>query len=349
MKIAASVSVPVLPPLHHPKGDDRFPACFGAAWRAILGMTDKIVVWEEWLNRPAISISLSDDAADRPELAAVWTPQPHLAYAFLWFDIDFHFDVAAFLTELNTANETHHLTMQQAKQIAQDTIPEYLAKAVADLVMASQIAQPDCLRPQSLYLFTDRRLVRVKPGLGGDVQFIVSAARELGWPPIRALSLDDTWQWLSRIPGFSDGEPRGPVGRAVSALSHILHKDAAGGVAGSLMWAMVGLEALYCRGSAALREQLLAKSEILLGPRTDNKRAFSRVYDVRSRFIHGDIDMPVSYYAYDTDESGFGDDTYDSFQLAAATLLASLQELALRNTIELEFTYSLKQAPADGV
>ena len=61
----------------------------------------------------------------------------------------------------------------------------------------------------------------------------------------------------------------------------------------NLAWVLLGLEALYCTGNVGLREQLVAKSELVLGPRVENKKAFGAMYDFRSRLLHGDMDLQI--------------------------------------------------------
>lgn len=90
---------------------------------------------------------------------------------------------------------------------------------------------------------------------------------------------------------------------------------------------MVGLEALYAEGTEGLRRQILQKSEITLGPRTAFKKQFERIYEVRSRFIHGDTPFPLAYSESTSAVEAQGREIGEAFGLAQAMLLGSLQRL----------------------
>lgn len=56
-----------------------------------------------------------------------------------------------------------------------------------------------------------------------------------------------------------------------------------------------GLEALYCQGNSNLPGQLNVKSTLLLGDRVSFKKDFNKMYDYRSRFVHGDLNFQDQY------------------------------------------------------
>lgn len=159
------------------------------------------------------------------------------------------------------------------------------------------------------------------------------------WPPIADLEMSDVWDWLTRVDGLSEGVGRGPVGRAVACLEHAALRDPRG--ISALVWPVIGLEALYARGREAVHSQILEKSEVFLGPRTEYRRNFKQVYDYRSRYLHGDVDIPLGH------EEGRGGTVdqglSEASQLAFAILVASLQKLIATNSHVLEFRYVLDE------
>jgi hypothetical protein len=110
-----------------------------------------------------------------------------------------------------------------------------------------------------------------------------------------------------------------------------------------LVWILLGLEALYSKGNVGLKEQLLGKTEALLGPRTENKKAFGTVYDFRSRFLHGDVDLPLRFTEFDAVQKyeDFHVELSRNEHLALAVLLSTLQWMVSRNATELVFEYCL--------
>jgi hypothetical protein len=64
------------------------------------------------------------------------------------------------------------------------------------------------------------------------------------------------------------------------------------------------------------------------------------MYDYRSRFVHGDLDMPLSYTLY-TGESGstFEGEAERNLATAVTVLIASLQELVVQGWLAPTFSY----------
>jgi hypothetical protein len=147
-----------------------------------------------------------------------------------------------------------------------------------------------------------------------------------------------------------DGVGVGRLGRALSALSHLTTDGNAAGNSIELAWVLLGLEALYTRGNVGLKEQLLGKTEAILGPRTENKKLFGAVYDFRSRLIHGDVDIPVRFTTFDGVEKyeKFHAERYDHEALATAVLIATLQWMIKSNLYSLDFYYSVKSVLRGG-
>jgi hypothetical protein len=157
-----------------------------------------------------------------------------------------------------------------------------------------------------------------------DLYPAVYTAREYGWPNVQRLPTVDVHEWITAIPGWREGLGKGQAGKALSALWQIVQSYNFEPI--RLVWAMVGIEALYSAGRVALQQQILEKSELLLGPRLTNKKRFAAMYDFRSRFVHGDLDMPSPF----SDDAEYWITMDENADLATAVLLASIQELVCR-------------------
>ena len=171
----------------------------------------------------------------------------------------------------------------------------------------------------------------------------VLIAQEIGWPPLHRLPIRDALMWLSRLSGWNEGIGRGAVGRAVAAFSQAISLDRHTTTGLSLLWAMIGLEALYCRGTEGLKAQLKEKSQLLLGAFKTHKRRFGQVYDFRSSFIHGTEDAPFAH-RYRSEDASVWDHVHKSHEeasLALVTLLASIQQLIIRDWHHLEYSLSI--------
>lgn len=170
----------------------------------------------------------------------------------------------------------------------------------------------------------------------------ISEARHLGWPRVQLIDPTMVWDWMQSLPGFQLGEGRGRVGRALAAFSQLIEAEGRASPV-DIVWAMMGLEALYAEGTQGLQTQLLEKAATLLGAPLAFKKRIKGVYGFRSRLVHGDVDLPYVHARRDTTgrSEGFDAEAGEWRHIAAAILLASLQQLALRGWNDLAFEYAL--------
>jgi hypothetical protein len=212
---------------------------------------------------------------------------------------------------------------------------------IGDLVLACNLAKPGLLHFDRIYVYLGGRHRRTTSGFTGVVGEATDYARQLGWPPILDLPIPRVWDWLNALPRFSTGMASGRVGRAVSALSFLMRPDLELSPS-DLVWALLGLEALYCSGAQGKQSQLIEKSSLLLGPNTTNASKFREMYEYRSRFLHGNFDFPRAYIDMNDDAAGeFRGDAYECWSLASCLLIATLQEMVNRDLNELNFRYAL--------
>jgi hypothetical protein len=256
-------------------------------------------------------------------------------------------DIPRFQQHFAELNPTHpSLSKEEVPQFVAEIITGEHERLIGELALAGTIARPGSVAPDRALHFMDGRFIKIGASAYSQSPYeAIELARELGWPPIKELRLEDCIQWLQSIPGLIDGSPKGRAGRAVAALSNLQH-DGFVDSSVELMWAMVGLEAIYGEGVNGLAAQIFGKSQVVLGEVTQHKKRIRGLYDYRSRFVHGDLDFPVAYSPYDTYP---GDDdsekvAYDYSNMAQCMLLASIQRLVERKAMEFEFTYQLAKS-----
>lgn len=234
-------------------------------------------------------------------------------------------------------------TFDQRVRIYVETACTELYSTLIDLYLAASVASPGSFYFWETWLYVDQKLLKREDGALSSLDNARERAAELKWPPIQTLSIRDVYTWLQHLPGFNDRRGIGRVGRAVAALSYLIKTPMNDQGELSLVWALLGLEALYGVGNVGLKSQLLEKSEALLGPRLANKKQYGWMYDFRSRLIHGDTDLLFRHNDFDgTPEfEKSWSERYECEGLAAAVLLATLQYLCINKTYSLEFKYSL--------
>lgn len=238
----------------------------------------------------------------------------------------------------------------QTPRVAAGFIFDDVRLLIAYLNLVATIARPGAIR------FAEGRILCAAADRRDDTRGYFSLMAEarnhaatVNWPPLSDLSMLTVLNWLEALPALRDGMGREPVGRAVAALSHLFQSDLSEHRDG-LVWALLGLEALYAVGINGLQAQISEKSEIVLGPRTQHKKLVSRMYDFRSRLLHGDRDIPVAAFRSADRESDdvrkYEDEEYNSELIAISMLLATIQEMVRRQRHELAFSYRIAEEPS---
>lgn len=262
-------------------------------------------------------------------------------YVYMRFTTVVDVDVDAYYEHLKSNPRSGKIDRRLALMFSRDLTAENLSRRVADVIIAANLASPGSLHTDERVLVGDGIPVRMHAGFSGLLPEAVERAFKQEWPPIVTVPFQTVWEWLNAIPGLKEGQGRGRLGRAVSAFSYLMSAGVTGAPTMGLMWALVGLEALYAKGNQALQAQLIEKSEVILGKRTTHKKNFGRMYDFRSRFVHGDIDFPLSYVSDTIDFDAFDREAREAELLATATLVSTLQQLVVRGMHELEFEYRI--------
>ena len=256
--------------------------------------------------------------------------------------ISVEFDVAPDLRSIlkQFTAQGHPLTWRGAVDIVESSAFSEVGEMLGRALVAACISRPGRFQAlEALCLYAGR--ARALEGSAVALDFSIGTS-SAGWPKMTPVDAVVVYEWLKMLPGFRDGVGRGRFGRAVAALSYTSSFKHAG--ESDILWPLIGLEALYCSGKEGLQAQILRKSEVYLAPRLTHKKALSSVYEVRSKFVHGQIDMPMAYTSYDgSDEYGrmlqeFG----DARDLAAKVLVATLQKAASERRLDLEFAYHVQ-------
>lgn len=345
MKISSAVVVPFHPPIF---GDAPPREWTSTAFEEILSLSGQICVPESWGESAMASVRELAAPSELPAFADKWTKQPVWAkHRHICFEAQIEIDRDDVIDSLNAENPTHGLSDKILETIITQTAAETLSRSVGNVLLATQIGRPGVMYFGGRYAVSQEQRCWIDGGFGGGLSRIYELSKTQGWPPLPGVSVYDAYHWIGSITGIERGEPKGSAGRAVSAISRILmtssttQDDPA-----DLMWCMVGLEALYGEGQTHLRQQLVEKTRIVLGSPDTYKKAVGKMYDFRSRFIHGDVDFPVGHSTSELDGTGFIEEVASSAELALAVLVATVQQLIMQSRYDFKFEYRL--IPSNG-
>ena len=265
--------------------------------------------------------------------------------------VELEWSVELTLTDFRVErNDGKPIPLSERVALCAQVASEGFAHAVTSILVASQIAKPGVLRTYELEIWLGKRFLKTTEGVFGSFGEIVEFAGEKAWPNIESLSIKQVWQWMCFFDPLSGNLGQSEIGRALNALTHLLsEKPIEGRELVDLMWAMIGLEALYGRGTTDLTYQLVEKARVLLGQSAGFEKSVKEMYRFRSLFIHGKAPFPGAFFASDAmpEYERHINEASDASFLAAAVLVASLQQIAKRNWKSLGFSFVVDEPPRE--
>jgi hypothetical protein len=338
-----SLAFPTIHPLSVFEPSGAYEACISDLSSA----SGKLCALDQSLNRTAIDIAYFSSPEECPLTVSRWnSPNSSRDFSLLVVSADLTEFVEKFQSELavterpKTSRNVAHLTRSYSVQ--------NLEMEVSNLFLLANILRPGSLTvAPGFSFFNDEYVGPTSPFYSEDWSRAIDASKKYKWPDYQSLSINQAWSWLEATKCIENGIARGQVGRALAALSHIAPPQLEHGSTMNLAWILLALESLYCSGSRGLKEQLVAKSELLLGQRSQNKKDFGAMYDFRSRLLHGDMDMPMRYSELNAvpDFERHFDDLGNYEGLGLAALLATLQIMVKNNWFNLSFPYYVVGEP----
>ena len=159
------------------------------------------------------------------------------------------------------------------------------------------------------------------------------------WPPLVELPITKCLDWAYEIGFGNENFAVSKISRALAALSNAFTRDSE-----ELFRAMQGLEAFYCDSKGDLRRQLSEKSSIFIGKWPENKNIVGKLYDLRSKFVHGSANIEyfnegVGYS--DIEEKMYYEHCYAS-NFAVRLLVATIQKCIAEGITSITWELSYK-------
>jgi hypothetical protein len=188
-------------------------------------------------------------------------------------------------------------------------------------------------------IINGRRYVGMTDYIGGPFNQAYDSINELQWPQPDSLTLDQVLNWLNNHQIQLTGISNGPASRAVMAYSHLFNYSLGETDSAFLFWCMLGIESLYAVGSNNILNQIHTKVYLILGEPAQFQKKLKRLYEYRSRLVHGDLNLSAKFHM-DFSEPSFEYNDYVGF--SASILITSIKRLIGKNLSTYEFQYSWK-------
>ncbi len=230
--------------------------------------------------------------------------------------------------------------------VALDLAQSEFAQRMCDMIGLANLAWPGSLELEAVLVW-NRSYWYQPVNVAVDAYLLRQAvllSRKRHWPAIEHLDFDVVWTWAQQHSGFLYGFSDSSTSRALNALMHVLSKRMRDEIV-ELVWAMVGVEALFSRGRDSVMEQLREACKLVLGSGAP-RRLFNSAYEFRSAFMHGRENFAGPHVLYDgsPEFEQFDDSLYETTQFLVAILVAAVQQLALRGWAGYDFELIVKDA-----
>lgn len=155
----------------------------------------------------------------------------------------------------------------------------------------------------------------------------------------KCIDFQKCWNYLHNKSKFKFGRSQNNAPRFISILSKM---SGAEDIISQIFYATMALEAVYARGtSEGIARQIIEKVKLFLDTEVNEKK-LKRLYDIRSRYIHGDIDIQLSFLNYDAVSENSLDELYELFLYANEILYITAKRIIEEDIATIDFDYNLK-------
>lgn len=164
-------------------------------------------------------------------------------------------------------------------------------------------------------------------------------SRKINWPKIDSVRLIETISWFYKFKIHPNNRSENNLHRAINAFSNLyggLKKERSA----DLFWVMLGIESLLVEGNQNITSQFKDKSIIILGKPNEYKRKLTKLYEYRSKLIHGSFNIYPKYYSNYHD---FDDEYSEYLDFAVSILIALMRKLIKKQKSQFEFELKLKE------
>lgn len=165
---------------------------------------------------------------------------------------------------------------------------------------------------------------------------------KIGWPKLELMEPIIVWNWLEKYFDGFENFSSSRTQRAVFSFTQIFD-DLQNDSHIDFIWGMIGLEALFAQDKNGIQQQLNEKIQVILGDLKDFKKIIKQLYNYRSKFLHGDLDIPSKFQADEMFDKklDFIFKYEEMKSLAIAILIASFQYMVKNNVNEINFKYEI--------
>ncbi|MEK0371204.1 MAG: HEPN domain-containing protein [Nitrosopumilus sp.] len=219
------------------------------------------------------------------------------------------------------------------------SLSEIFGDKIFEILVLSQIARPGSLKLRDgIIWIDDKRQSKIVPSIINLCEPIEYYLQR-GYPSIRFINFCDYFSWLNSNNLIFNESCDNAYQKAINNFSH-LNGDS--NLMNRIIFQMMTLEQLYTNSINQISEQLDQKIQIYLGTMNTYKKQIKNMYNIRSRFLHGDLLILPLHKEYDTEKyPKHAAELEEADNLSVLLIIATLQKMFEDNLQDLHFEYKL--------
>lgn len=213
---------------------------------------------------------------------------------------------------------------------------------VSIFIMALDLTSPGSGYHGS-YVIESEEFLRFGKGRSAHVSGDYEYMRENGIGRGPDLDFSSVWKALNSTNGLKSGVPDTPFGKIISAITYLYAGVSSSARFFDVVWACYGLEGFFGEGGASRAKQVEDKVSLFLGLEHDRIRPLlKRLYDLRSKFIHGNSAVSSALVEVEPPPGKFSTEEWDAQHVGTYLLLEIARECIRRGISRQEFGLVLK-------
>lgn len=223
-----------------------------------------------------------------------------------------------------------------------------LSRAMQHLFLGMTIAHPgSCNLLFSPYIGAEDDVWPTPCLSGGRAESALFHAKKAGWPRLSTITFGEVWDWLGRTRVAEAAVGTNAVHKALFALLSICEEGTS--MPATILFVMQALESLLVVGHHGVRSLARSRLEAILGEPPNDRRWFSRLYELRCRIAHGGITVARPGIVFDIGENEAVEAHLTEFfrptDEAIAVLIAVMQDLVRSFAAGYEFAQAVARTP----
>ena len=256
----------------------------------------------------------------------------------LHFAITTEVDIEEFTKNLILLNPQLKIKPNDVAELLLHHLAESFGDLLFEILVLSQIARPGSLKLRDgIIWINEQKHSKTIPQII-NLREPFEYAIKRGYPPIKFLDFFDYYNWLKRYDLIFNDINENAYQKAINQFSHLSGET---NIEYSIPHMTAALEQLYANSIYQIADQLDQKIQVYLGTIQSHKKQIKAMYNIRSRYLHGDLPITALHKGSYSEISQYQIELEETYYSSVLLTIATLQKMYLDGRTKLSFQYQL--------